>query len=78
MNIVDIRMPDRKTKYRRRVMYELFMGMNIKTARFVVEDNDYANIHTAYYSLRQGIEMYKLPIKINRVHDDIYMIRTDF
>lgn len=60
-----------------RVYFEEFIASNTKTAKVVLNEGDYKSPVVARQVMGVAIKRGGFPIKIHRIGDDIYLVRTD-
>lgn len=58
-------------------VFKEFINMNVKVARVDFTEFDYKNVHSAYNNLQKGAARHCVPIRVTKIGDSIYFVRTD-
>lgn len=58
-------------------LYNEFMATGSKVAKIDIDPDDYKSIDSAYKSVWSSLARTDFPIKLRRVNNDLYLIRTD-
>lgn len=65
----------KKPQYRLKVLFEEFIGMNVKCAELI--DHHYANTNSAQSCLQEGAKKWAKNVRVMARNGKIYLVRTD-
>jgi hypothetical protein len=66
-----------RTRYETQSKLEEFMAMNIKYARVVLDEGEYASVNSAYQCIRHAAIRANHPILVSCICGEVYLMRTD-
>lgn len=71
-------LPEKRTECKKlHNIFEEFMRMNVKAAKYEFAENEYKSVSSAHGNLYKGARRWGYPIYVVRRSDEIYFVRKD-